>query len=347
MMKAEMPEFRKNNHYVPQLYLKQWATEDRIQTYRLLVPRANIPLWKKHSLRGIASHQHLYTYLIGQEETDEFERWLAQEFENPATEAIRRAVNNERMTAEHWKALIRFTVAQDVRTPASLVNFLSRQQETLPSLINETLENSVRVLEEMARTGARPPTPQPTTSGAFPFKVTTERNPNGEGDGTIRTEMVVGRSLWLWSLRHLLTETIKKVPDSRWTIIHAPDGISWPTTDHPVVKLRYMSADSYTYGGGWGVPKCDVFMPLSPKHLLHHFVGRRSWPRGAILDVVTAQRIRRIIIEHAHRYVFDKEESDVPRILPRRVSLADYQQEQATWKNWHREQSEAEMDFSK
>lgn len=340
-----MLELRKDNHYVPQLYLKQWATEGRIQTYRLLVPHANIPLWKKHSLRGIASHQHLYTSLIGQEETDEFERWLAREFEHPATEAIRRAVHDERMTAEHWKALIRFTVAQDIRTPASLVCFLARQREILPALLNETLENSVRGLEEAARTGAMPPTLEPSPSGVFPVKVVTEKNPNG--DGTVRTEIVVGRRLWLWSVRHLLTETIKKVSDNHWTIVHAPDGISWPTTDHPVIKLRYMNADNFNYGGGWGVSKCDVFMPLSPKHLLHNFVGQRSWPRGTVLDVPIAQQIRRIIIGNAHRYVFDKEESDVPRILPRRVSLADYQQEQDTWKNWHREQSEAEMDLSR
>ncbi|WP_417422339.1 DUF4238 domain-containing protein, partial [Halomonas sp.] len=114
-----MSQFHKANHYVPQLYLKQWSTNRKISTYRLLVPHDNIPLWKHHSLRGIAFHQHLYTYVIGQEETDEFERWLGQEFEAPAEEAIRRAVNNERMKPEHWKNLIRFAVSQDVRKRAT------------------------------------------------------------------------------------------------------------------------------------------------------------------------------------------------------------------------------------
>ncbi|WP_123717011.1 DUF4238 domain-containing protein, partial [Pseudomonas poae] len=71
-----MQQLRKDNHYVPKLYLKQWADKDQILTYRLLVPSDNVPLWKKQSLKGIAFHQHLYTYLAGQEETDEFERWL-------------------------------------------------------------------------------------------------------------------------------------------------------------------------------------------------------------------------------------------------------------------------------
>lgn len=33
-----MQQLRVRNHYVPELYLKQWEHEGRISTYRLLVP---------------------------------------------------------------------------------------------------------------------------------------------------------------------------------------------------------------------------------------------------------------------------------------------------------------------
>jgi hypothetical protein len=343
MAKTDVTQLHKDNHYVPQLYLKQWANNGMVQTYRLLVPHANIPLWKPHSLRGIAFHQHLYTRLVGKEETDEFERWLGQKFETPAEEAIRRAVNDERMTADHWKALIRFTVAQDLRTPANLVEFLARQRASLPTLMQETLEESVRTLEEAAKRGTKLPALESSSCGTFPAKVIISKGPDGEG--TVRTEMAVGRSLWLWSMRCALTRTIEKVPGSRWTIVRAPSGISWPTTDNPVIKLRYMRPDDYDYGGGWGVAKCDILLPLGPKHLLHRCIGERSWPRGTVLDAASAQRIRRIIVGHAHRYVFDKEESDVPLLLPRKIDLAGYQKEQAIWKSWHHEQSESEGDF--
>jgi hypothetical protein len=42
-----MQQLRKDNHYVPKLYLKQWAHEGQISTYRLLAPSENVPLWKK------------------------------------------------------------------------------------------------------------------------------------------------------------------------------------------------------------------------------------------------------------------------------------------------------------
>lgn len=37
-----MQQLRKDNHYVPKLYLKQWADQGFIPTYRLLVPSENV-----------------------------------------------------------------------------------------------------------------------------------------------------------------------------------------------------------------------------------------------------------------------------------------------------------------
>ena len=145
-------QLRKNNHYVPQLYLKQWMTNGKIPTYRLLVPNEGVHLWKDHSLKGIAYHQHLYTYLVGQEETDEFERWLSNEFEAPAEEAIHLAINDERMSQEHWKKLIRFAVAQDVRGDVQLRRDPRQRAHGAPGLgdigqrvVDHDVENYVRV----------------------------------------------------------------------------------------------------------------------------------------------------------------------------------------------------------
>lgn len=146
-----MANLRRDNHYVPKLYLKQWSHDGFIPTYRLLVPNEKYPLWKEQSLKGIAFHQHLYTYLAGQEETDEFEKWLDQEFENPAQEAIERVVNERSLSPEHWKKLLRFAAAQDVRTPARLREFLGRQREILPSMLEDSVQRSVHMMERAVR----------------------------------------------------------------------------------------------------------------------------------------------------------------------------------------------------
>ena len=64
-----------------------------------------------------------------------------------------------------------------------------------------------------------------------------------------------------------------------------------------------------------------------------------------MLDLATAQLIRRIIIEHADRYVFATEPGDIHLIRPRLVCPATFNSERLAWQNWHLHQSEAERAF--
>ncbi|MCU9949258.1 DUF4238 domain-containing protein [Pseudomonas sp. PDM13] len=338
-----MQQLRKDNHYVPKLYLKQWAHEGLISTYRLLVQSENVPLWREQSLKGIAFHQHLYTYLAGQEETDEFERWLDSEFESPAAEAIRRVVQEDRMSPEHWRRLVRFAVALDVRTPARLRQFIKRQNETLPALMDAAVQSSVRKLE--AAVSRNEPIPNHSDEGdaLSIFKVSIEELP--DGGGQVRAETIVGRRLWIWQMRHLLSKTLGRLPAHKWTILHAPDGMSWPTSDNPLIRLNFRDSRNYDFGGGWGVKNGDIMLPLSPKHLLYTCIGNKVWPRGTVVDIRTAQLMRKIIIEHADRYVFADKPSDIHLIRPRLVCPETYKNEQASWLQWNQEQCQAEREL--
>jgi hypothetical protein len=338
-----MQQLRKDNHYVPKLYLKQWAYDGLIPTYRLLVPSENVPLWKKQSLKGIAFHQHLYTYLAGQAETDEFERWLDSEFENPAEDAIRRIVQQDRMSPEHWRRLVRFAVALDVRTPARLRQFILRQNESLPALMESTMRRSVEDLEAAVIRNEPIPRPVGESDALSIFKRSIEAA--ADGGGQAKAEAIVGRRLWIWQMRHLLTKTLGRLPAHRWTILHAPAGMSWPTSDNPLIRLNFQNSKSYDFGGGWGVKNGDIMLPLSPKHLLYTCIGNKVWSRGTTPDAKTAQLIRKIIIEHADRYVFSTEPSDVHLIRPRLVCASTYKNEQASWQRWHHEQCQAEIEL--
>lgn len=150
-----MQELRKDNHYVPELYLKQWANSNSVLAYRLVVPNENVRTWKRHSLKGIGYQKHLYTYWAGGAETDEFECWLDREFESPAHEAIRRVVQEERLEPEHWRRLVRFALAQDVRTPARLKEFIHRQNKTLKPLMDDVLKRSIHEMEDAVQQGVR------------------------------------------------------------------------------------------------------------------------------------------------------------------------------------------------
>lgn len=332
-----MQQLHKDNHYVPKVYLKQWATADRIPTYSLLVPHENIPLWKRHSLKGIAFHQHLYTRIVGGTESDDLERWLDSEFEAPAERAITRAVTDQRLTADDWMKLVRFAIAQDVRTPSRLREFLLRQAQVMPKIINKTIHDAVEKLNHEKLSVLPGSTNSPI---GFPLKISVEDQ--GDGEATLKAETFVGRAMWHWSIRHLLTSTIAKMPFKGWSILRSAHGCHWPTSDSPLIRLNYIDDQRYNFSGGWDVPNGDILLPLSPTHVLHRCGGRRPFFRRHQLDPVTSERFRRIIIEHADRYVFAKEEFDIHQVRERTVDPNLHRAEMETWANWHADQAKIE-----
>lgn len=339
--------FKRDNHYVPRSYLKRWASDDgRLWSFRVLVSHPAVPHWRKVSPRGVAFHSHLYTRTVAGGESDDLERWLDVEFEGPAEESIERAVSGRRLTPTDWRRLARFFAAQDARTPARLVEDLKRWSRTMQPMLDDVMRGSV------ARLGAMSPQERAAQLGrvaandAVPFRVTIQKNPDGQG-GLIKGETILGRNLWVWSIKSLLTgPSLRALEGHRWTILTPPDGVTWFTTDDPVLKLNFNSPIEYDFGGGWGSTGTDLFLPLGPHHLLFTQVGKRVPPRGTPMDRRRADLIRRLTAEHAHRYVFAAAPDPfVARVRPPVVDGAALKRESAQWEAWHAAQSEAEREL--
>jgi len=344
---AEMTEqFTQENHYVPQSYLRRWASGDgRIWVSRLLVPDARMPLWKKASTKGIAKHQNLYTRIAAGQNTDEIERWLNKEFETPAQASIDRAVSGERLSSDDWHQIIRFVAAQDVRTPARLHESMKRWQTDLQPTMTEILEDAVKTFAAAKQNGNRVDTTTHPYADYFPIKISKDLPPGAEY-GSLGVETIAGRGLWLFSLKHLLTSTLGILLKHKWTILLCPENMKWMTSDDPVVKLNYYSPHNYDFGGGWGRRGTEIFMPLSPRHLLYTRIGSRPPVRGTVLSDELAQGLQHITVQHAHRFVFSVEaDNRLPTIRNRHVSAHDFESEATQWKNWHREQTAAEKNL--
>lgn len=328
------------------MYLKAWSGDSgRLQSYRVLVPHSNEPCWKPRSPKAVAYHRNLYTRIASGGETDDVETWFDTEFETPAGKPFKRALNNEKLSPEDWWALVRFLAAQDVRTPARMFDRLRNWNETLPALIDECLIDSVREMEEYSRAGVPIPTAVINeTQMLFPVRTVISAD-SDEVDGLIRTEATIGRSMWLWSLKHLLTNTLKVLHAHRWTILRSPPGIEWLTSDNPVLRLNYSDPETYDFKGGWGSIGTQIMMPLSPTHLLYTQIGaKRPPPRGTVATPYFASQVRRFTVEHAHRYVFGRtEDPDVEAWRPRTVDSTIFQEERRFWESWNAVQTEAEL----
>ncbi len=335
--------FHRDNHYVPCEYLKAWESSlGRVWVYRVLVSHTKVPLWNEKSMRGIAYHTHLYTRMVAGGATDEIEQWFDREYETPAAEVLRKVTSNGRLESSDWSVLIRFLAAQDVRTPARLVEFLQCWYKCSPDFFQNTLQESVQKLESMEARGEEIRAAQFPQAEYFPLRVTTELQP-GQKFGTIKAETVVGRTLWLFSIKHLLNKTAEVLQQHRWTIITPPKGVEWFTSDDPVIRLNFHNFNKYDFGGGWSSKGTEIFMPISPKHLLYTQVGVRPPRRGTPFTQEQAGIIRRCIAEHAHRFVFaSKSDSNISALRVRMVNADLVKDENAQWSKWHEEQTAAE-----
>lgn len=342
-MSSNNKQFTHANHYVPQAYLKRWAqADDKVWSSRLLVPHEQVPVWKKVSPRGLAKHQHLYTRTIVTGESDEIEHWLNAEFETPAQEAIQKAVLGARMSRADWRALVRFLAAQDARTPARMHEGVKRWERTLPAILNDVLEGAVEKFKNAKRTGNPINVQSQPYANHFPLKISKEFQP-GEENGTLQVHTIAGRGLWLFGLRHLLTQTIEVLLQHKWTIVECPEEMNWMTSDDPVIKLNARSETDYDFKGGWGSKGTEIFLPLGPRHLLYTAVGYRGPVRGTTLSIDVGRRFQRFNVEHAHRYVFaTNPDPDVEIWRPRHVNAADFRFESEQWAQWHSAQLRAE-----
>ena len=272
--------------------------------YRLLVSHENVPLWRAQSCAGLANHQHLYTRHLAAGEADVIENWLARDFEDPAEPVIEKVISGARMYPPDWQCLARFVAAQDVRTPARMMEMIKRWQKSLPDLVQNTLQESVQKMKAAQKEGQTlRVTPNPLAR-EFPSRVTT-------------------------LLKH------------RWTILRPPPGIRWLTSDDPVIRLNYYGPGKYDFEGGWGRNGGEILLPLSPKHLLYTKVG--SKPRRDTASPELAHLIQRLTIQHGHRFVFSIEPNHaVESLRPRLVDPIAFKKEADFWKRWQDQQGEIE-----
>ena len=107
------------------------------------------------------------TRIAAGEDTDEMERWLEREFDQPAAEALRKAISDDQLTSEDWKMLIRFLAVQILRTPAYYIRNLPRWREDAPPLLDLSMEETVGRLEAAKQSGTLPTVPSVPNSNTF------------------------------------------------------------------------------------------------------------------------------------------------------------------------------------
>lgn len=338
-------EFRKDNHYLSQGYLKRWeSSPKKVFVYHRLVSHQNVPFWNEQSIAKTAYQEYLYALRSNGVESDEIEHRFAEQFEFPAEACIEKVVNEDRLTSDDWYKLVRFLALHDLRTPARLIEHMKNYSETIMEIMDGVLAELPEILEKHQRNEGENVTEK--INPTLPIKVSTDIK-EGEEFGILKVETAAGRNSWLWTMQHQLNNTAKILHLHKWTIMRPAKGMSWITTDKPVIRLNYYSRGKYDFKGGLGNNGSEILMPLSPDHMLYTRVGKKPPQRGTRFSVEQTDILRRMIAEHAHRYVFGKTaDDDVPVFIPRTINAEIFKHEKEQWDRWHAEQTESENYFS-
>ena len=207
----------------------------------------------------------------------------------------------------------------------------------MPPLLEAVLQKAVKELETNPQIkNSQPQIPEKTK--LLPIKVTVNKEV-----GQIKVDSVVGKGMYLFALKHLLDKTVCVLEKHQWHVIHAADGVSFPTSDDPVICLNYNSDSDYDFKGGWGKKNGNIILPISPKLLLITQIGSNLSINQLDYSEHWSKFFRKIIIEHAHRYVYAIEpQKGMLAINPRRIDAFLFESEKSIMAGWHEEQMEAE-----
>jgi hypothetical protein len=333
----------RDNHFVPQLYLKNFATDSgEVLEYRILVSDPKVPIWKPVNVAGTGYEKNLYTRIVRGEEADDIEQWLNREFESPAKEPFQKVLADRDLTQSDWEILIRFLASQIVRTPAFLIKNLPIWNRMAPMVLDQTTKDVEARLRKAKESGHKIVDDDTSLAEYFPIKIDRKDLPE-EKKVQFTTKLVVGRGLWFYTMKHILTNTLKVLHKHKWTILEAPDRLKWFTSDDPVLCLNFRSESDYDFNGGWNRERANILFPLSPRHLMFTEIGASSYPRR-VPSCYHARLFRRMIAEHAHRRIYSlTADSRVPQLKPRMEDALAYQNERKLWETWYEDQSRAEQ----
>lgn len=225
-----MNKIKRDNHYVPQMYLKQWAIDNRIKEYLLLVPHEGMHLWSNPGLSHVAVQKDLYVRVTDNEEIDDFEIDFNRLIETPATKPLRALCNGERLTPEEWIIMNDYIMAQYLRTPAFYLKSHDSFSKATKTALNEmTFDFNVSAEKRIQKTNTKENT-------LLPAEIKLSRGVPDVKHATLEINTIVGKNAWLMAIYNSLNSisdirtTFRKL---KWSIVTCHSNYEWPASDNP------------------------------------------------------------------------------------------------------------------
>lgn len=339
----------RDNHYVPQFYLKGWSTNgNTILTYDLVVQDERVPEWKRRPIKSMACWRDFYSQTADSSVSDAFERMMNSKYETPAIRAFEKVKHNECVERNDVDCLVNFLVAQMVRTPEWYQSTAKLESALFPRVATKAVEEVLDgcSTERQCKDGsAYGDGLEEGSSARFSIPIKVELTKDGE---SVAVESYSGRASNLAFACRVLDGAVgNAIRSCCWTVQRCPEGCYLPTSDNPVVMAGSLGSGGLGIEAGVGVRGTVIFMPIDPSHLLFTVAGFTPQRiESAFWELLSTGEIVELIALNATRYIFARCPIQEVERIRSRIADAEYWKElEKERKEWHDIQSELEAEY--
>lgn len=285
----------RDNHYVPQFYLKNWSRNGSdVRCFNGVLRHKGQRAWNNSHIKSSCCQRDFYTDIIDGSDDDKVEHYY-QSIENSASPIFDKIKNGESLQTADMQELIEYAIAQMTRTPA----FFNYVNEIMPTIFERAAQRVGRELESGYDPDFAPKSPD-LANQLLPISGSL----NGQ---ELTIESCCSRHMFLSSaLSFSKGDIANLLRRSSWEILESD--LPFLTSDNPVVLLRKNLINHEWRVGLMGSNQDRieyVYLPLSPKQVL---IARPFAPSAAHEKLALTPQLFRLLqqgtVRNATRYVF-------------------------------------------
>lgn len=307
------------HHFVPQTYLRGFATDDDSERVYFYDRRIASKGATKRLIEDVCSQNNLYEIIMddgsGAKKSDDLEKAFATVAEPTFKAIVTKLLARTPLTREEKSEFAAYISLQVMRTPATreLYNSLStaiwdaEAKKQWAKLLDDTERE--RVIKELKE-----------ESGVDASKLTKQDIHNIIDGNGVETTWTIPKENWVKDVTEIMGEVYPALEKMHWRVYFAPKGTAFITSDNPVGILVH-KPDGYYAGTGILNPGSIRLFPLTKYACLSITDDEPAGFSFADADKKRVQQINGVTAVSYHNILIGHNQQLVARSIKRSKGL--------------------------
>jgi hypothetical protein len=244
----------RNQHFVPQTYLRGFAESDSVRVYRFVEGPITDARIFDTNIRNVAARRDLYAVVDGDDRDNALDEEVLQTAESRIPSTLEPVIRGRRLTAEDWAALKEMLAIQEARKPGWI----------------DGITSAIEQSHEIARSLYRQHRPEMSEED-----VNDALREQWGSTGLRDTAALDAKNLAIKTMTPTIVETVR-IYDEFWSCLIMSSAHDFVTSNSPVVYFDPTRAPSGFRGVDRSTIDIEITFPLDRRHAL--LLARRQLP---------------------------------------------------------------------